>query len=232
MKNRITLPIYAFVIIVVLLTVAFSFLISYPIVRITTIKEIGTINRSYFTITQKEEVIEDFDNKYKSFLDDEKAKFIIDLCNDFEVDPDIVVSILERENPLLQTDVISPKNENGSVDIGLFQLNDRSLYSAGGFLSRWWTFSDAEDFNPMNWKHSTYIAVQYIRDLQKTFGPKNCFYIAAGYNAGSSRAYNSYNEDVLGKRNSGDKLPSSTKIYYAPAVQNNYVRWKIFESNS
>ena len=186
--------------------------------RRNVLKEVGLVSDNYFTIVEEPRKVEGFVNKYESFLPDEKAEFICDCCEDFNVDPDLVVSVLQVENPTLKENATSSPNQNGSRDTGLFQLNDISLYQRGGFVERFWPVELGE-FNTDNWKHNTYIAVRYIKDLQTTFGENNVYYIAAGYNAGTSRAYDAYINGVW-------RLPLSTQNIYAPSVENNYKEWK------
>lgn len=187
--------------------------------RKVTLEEVGITSKSFFSVEQRVHYIKDFENKYSSFLDDEKAEFICTLSRDFNVDSDLVVSILEKENPTLNETATGSVNSNGTRDLGLFQLNDKSLFSKGGFLDLWWK-EEFGEFNADNWKHNTYIAVKYIQDLTKTFGEVNVFFIAAGYNAGTPRAYTAYiNGDEL-------SLPTSTRKDYSPTVENNYKKWK------
>lgn len=193
--------------------------ITWSCVYLNTMKKIGISSKSFFATNVKVDYIKDFENKYESFIDDEKAEYIVKLSNDFNVDSDLVISILEKENPTLVTDATSKLNQNGTRDLGLFQLNDKSLYIKDGFIELWWK-PEFGEFNADNWKHNTYIAVKYIQDLAKTFGPNNIYYIAAGYNAGIPRAYKAYiNNDKL-------SLPTSTVDNYAPTVENNYKKWK------
>lgn len=198
---------------------------TFLITRYRTINEIGTVNREYFAIKEKEIIIDEFENnKYKVFLKDtEKAAYIINTCNNFGLDPDIAIAILEVENPSVEEDAIN-RNQNKSTDIGLFQLNDKSLYENGGFLDRWWTFDSKDNFDPYNWKQNAYIAIKYICLLEETFGKNNPRWIAAGYNAGLTRASNLY------LSRSEDKLPESTRKYYMPLVENNYNKWKSMEN--
>lgn len=193
-------------------------LVTFGITRSQTLKEIGLVVAENNCFGKLEIVKDDpnFVNKYEGFLNDEMAEWICKCSEDFGVDPDLVVAILKRENPSLITDAVSKMNENGTVDLGLFQLNDRSLENS--FLKRWWNPEVmGEEFNAGNWKHNSYIAIRYIEDLQKQFGENNVFYIAAGYNAGPSRAWNEYTRSENGKW-----LPEITRNFYAPAVENNY----------
>lgn len=177
------------------------------------------MSRMYGHFSQKEDEIrqEDFTNPYSWFLDDEKAEFIVSTCNDFGVDPNLAVAILNKENPGLKCDFVSKPNGNGSIDIGLWQLNDRSLYSKGGFVDLWWNEKlFGIEFNPTDWKHNTYIAVQLLNDLQKTFGKSNIWFIVAAYNCGCPRAYREYMDRTL------SIIPDSTRFDYVPSVINTY----------
>lgn len=160
-------------------------------------------------------------NKYGVFLDDSMASFIVECCESFDVDTNLVIAILEKENPLLIKDAVSKPNENGTVDTGLFQLNDRSLYSKGGFLDKYWNESLGE-FNSSNWKNNAYVAIRLIGDLEKMFGKGKAYWIACAYNAGPQRTYKEWTKDI------GDTniyIPESTRNNYAPAVVQNFKKW-------
>ena len=205
----------------IILAVVFVVMLSSSIftTRYFTLKTVGLVSENYLTVIEQPKHIENFNNPFSSFLDDEKAEFIILNCRNFKVNPITVVSILEKENPTLDCKATSEPNDNGTRDLGLFQLNDKSLFEKGGFVDMWWP-KDFGDFNPDNWKHSAYLAIKYVQDLQKTFGENNIFYIAAAYNAGTSRAYNEW----LQVENA-EKLPKRTRVDYAPSVKNNFNKW-------
>lgn len=196
-----------------------SVVISICVTRYMTLKEIGLIAPQVFSVVSEPVELKDFNNPYASFLPDEVAQYIVDISSNFGVDPTIVVSILEVENPLLDPNALSKPNLNGSVDMGLFQLNARSLYEPNGFLERWWP-STLPEFDEYNWKHNAYIAIKYIKYLSDIFGYSNVFYIAAGYNAGDRRAFNEFS-----KAKNTEPLPEITKKRYAPQVENNYKKW-------
>lgn len=201
-----------------ILILTLSVLITFRVTRMYTLKEVGLVSNDYFSVEVFTGYIPDFKNKYSSFLDDEKAEFICKLCQDFNVDPDFAIGLLQRENPSLITNAVSDMNANGTVDTGLWQLNDLSLYRDGGFITLWWK-PEFGEFNSSNWKHNTYIAIKLIQDLQKTFGDNNLFYIACAYNAGVPRTYDEYINGVK-------RIPYSTRTDYAPAVVLNYQNWK------
>lgn len=191
---------------------------TFIITKNQTLKEIGLvmIEKNIFGNLEVKQNNPDFVNKYEGFLSDEMAEWICSCSEDFGVDPDLAVAILKKENPSLITNAVSGMNQNGTVDLGLFQLNDRSLETY--FLKEWWNPEVmGEEFNAGNWKHNSYIAIRYIADLQEQFGANNVFYIAAGYNAGAVRAWNEYTRSENGKW-----LPEITRNFYAPAVENNY----------
>lgn len=180
------------------------------ITRQMTIDEVGILSKSFFT-TEKKIEIDVFNNPYKKFLDDEKALFIIKLCEDFKVNPDLAVSILNTENPTLDETATSIKNRNGTRDIGLWQLNDYQLFCKGGFVELYWR-QEFGEFNADNWRNNTYIAIKYLQRLTKVFGDNN-WYIAAAYNAGLAKAFEEYNTGIK-------KIPNSTRNKYVPSVIN------------
>jgi hypothetical protein len=162
-------------------------------------------------------------NRYGAFLPDDMADFITECCRSFGVDVNLVVAMLEMENPSLDVSAVSKVNENGTYDIGLFQLNDRSLYSKDGFLDKYWN-SLLGEFNPDNWKNNAYVAIKFIGDLEKMFGKDNVYWIACAYNAGPGRAYKEWTKTEDDKQ----YLPESTRTYYGPMVVNNWKKWNAF----
>lgn len=181
--------------------------ISYVLARKAVLKEIGLVSTNYLTVYEHPAKVDNFVNKYSFFLDDEKAEYLVQLCSGFNVDSDLVVAILMQENPTLKTDAVSSMNANGTVDLGLFQLNELCLFQKGGFLDLLWP-KDFPEFEASNWKHNSYIAVRLIEDLTKTFGENAYESIAAAYNCGAGRVF-------LGK------IPVSTSTVYVPSVMNN-----------
>lgn len=65
--------------------------------------------------------------KYK-FMPSALSNYICDLCDGLNIDSDLAVSHLLVENPNFNPDAIH-KNENGTIDVGMFQLNDRYLWT-------------------------------------------------------------------------------------------------------
>ena len=62
------------------------------------------------------------------FLGNELSDYICELCEEMNVDSDLVVAHLMEENPEYNPVAIH-RNENGTVDCGLFQLNDKYVWN-------------------------------------------------------------------------------------------------------
>jgi hypothetical protein len=178
-------------------------------------------SKEYMLVTENYD--KSYMNRYGAFLPDDMADFITECCRSFGVDANLVVAMLEMENPSLDVSAVSKVNENGTYDIGLFQLNDRSLYSKDGFLDKYWN-SLLGEFNPDNWKNNAYVAIKFIGDLEKMFGKDNVYWIACAYNAGPGRAYKEWTKTEDDKQ----YLPESTRTYYGPMVVNNWKKWNAF----
>lgn len=146
------------------------------------------------------EVKEEADWKY-DMLPAEMSDYICDLCNQLELDSDLAVAILLKENPELNPEA-THRNENGSGDEGLWQLNNRYIYSV--FVPAYWKLP--EEFNPFNWKMNTYLALKHIKYLSEEL--KVFDDIVCAYNCGAGRTM------------SGD-IPASTRSYLA-TVKNTY----------
>lgn len=143
-------------------------------------------------------------SKY-SFLTKSLSDYICGLCEEMNLDSDLVVSILMVENPEFDPDAIH-RNENGTIDVGLFQLNDYYLWTT--FKKDYWF--DNIELNPFNWKHNTYVAVHHISALQKQLKVQDDVIMA--YNGGKGAVMN------------GTVKPS-TKDYLAK-VKNNFLLLK------
>ena len=87
--------------------------------------------------------------------------YICQMCSELNIDTDLAVAILTTENTAYDPDVIGKPNQNGTVDLGLWQLNDKYLWTT--FEERYW-FENVE-LNPFNWKHNTYIALHHLKYL-------------------------------------------------------------------
>lgn len=137
---------------------------------------------------------------YYPFLKKEVSDYICSLSKELQIDSDLVVAHLMVENPAFDPEAIH-KNENGTFDEGFFQLNDASIYKT--FLSAYWDI-DVE-FNPFNWKHNTFIACHFIKDLNESVKVQDDAIMA--YNCGLGRVMN-------------NTIPASTYRYLA-SVKNN-----------
>lgn len=134
------------------------------------------------------------------FMPKEISDYICTLSSELELDSDLAVAILMRENPNFVTDA-SHRNTDGTYDIGLFQLNDKWTWSS--FVPLFWDLNI--DFDPFNWKHNTFLALHLIKDLSTSLKVQDEVIMA--YNAGTGRVM------------SGN-IPASTYEYLA-AVKNN-----------
>lgn len=142
-----------FVIILILLIVIGSFMIGF------------CLNRSKKSYDFKNVIIipESKNPKYK-FLEPEISDYICELCENLELDSDLAVARLMVENPEFNPNAMH-KNENGTIDCGLWQLNDRYLWTT--FKEKYWF--DNVELDPFNWKHNTYIALHHMKYLQDKF---------------------------------------------------------------
>ncbi len=121
--------------------------------------------------------------KYK-MLPAALSNYICDLSAELELDSDLIVAILMVENPEFNPDAISRPNQNGTLDLGMFQLNDYYLWTE--FKNDYW-FENIE-LNPFNWKHNTYIAIHHIKYLQDKFKIQDEVILA--YNGGKGAVMN------------------------------------------
>lgn len=112
------------------------------------------------------------------------SNYICDLSAELKLDSDLVVAILMVENPEFNPDAISRPNQNGTLDLGMFQLNDYYLWTE--FKEDYW-FENI-DLNPFNWKHNTYIAMHHIKYLQDKFKVQDDVILA--YNGGKGAVMN------------------------------------------
>lgn len=156
------------------------------------------VHTNFEHIEMLEEIIEPRYN----FMPVEISNYICVLCDELELDSDLVVAILMNENPTFNSEATN-RNKNGTTDCGLFQLNDRYIWT--DFVPDYWFDIDIE-FNAYNWKHNTFLALHHIRylsDKLKVFDD-----IVMAYNCGIGAVMN-------------DNVPESTRIYLK-RVLNNY----------
>jgi hypothetical protein len=87
-------------------------------------------------------------------------EYAVEQCRRLGVPVDVAMAIRAEENQELDIYAIH-KNRNGSRDLGLWQLNDRYIWS--DFIPRYWDTDDVfQWYNPY---HSTYIAIRHIKWL-------------------------------------------------------------------
>lgn len=144
------------------------------------------------------EMAED-EHKY-SFLSKAISDYICNLSYELGIDSDLVVAILMVENPEFNPEVIH-KNENGTVDCGLFQLNDRYIWTT--FKDNYWV--DNVEVDPFNWKHNCFIALHHINYLQEQLKVTDEAIMA--YNCGIGAVMN-------------NSIPPSTRIYLYKVKKN------------
>jgi hypothetical protein len=103
--------------------------------------------------------------------------YIIEQCNNNDVSVEIALAILAEENRDYDFTAVH-HNRNGSMDLGLWQLNSNYLWT--DFIPRFW--DRRETFRWDNPYHNTYIAIRLIRWLyNKGF---NHYQVIIAYNAG------------------------------------------------
>lgn len=122
-------------------------------------------------------------HKYQ-FLSKAVSDYICDMSAGLELDTDLVVSILMVENPDFDPEAINRRNANGTVDVGLFQLNDKYLWTT--FKTNYWF--DNIELDPFNWKHNAYIALHHIKYLQDKLKIEDDVILA--YNGGEGAVMN------------------------------------------
>lgn len=155
----------------------------------------------YVDFLTEEITVEETEHKYQ-FLPKELSDYICQMCTELEIDSDLAIAILMQENPQVNLDA-THRNENGTIDVGLWQLNDKYLYTE--FSKNFWQFENVE-LNAFDWKHNTFIALHQIEWLQsrlKVFDDVVC-----AYNCGIGATMNR-------------TIPESTKVYLS-RVKNNY----------
>ena len=151
------------------------------------------------------------ENPKYTFLEPEISDYICALCDGLNLDSDLVVAHLLVENPEFNPDAIH-KNDNGTVDLGLFQLNDKYLWTT--FKNDYWF--DNVELDPFNWKHNTYIALHLMADLHKEFKVQDDAIMA--YNGGRGAVMNG-------------TIKPGTEVYLRE-VKNNYMLLKNCEKES
>ena len=143
--------------------------------------------------------VDEREPRYK-IMPAEVSNYICDMCDELGMDSDLTVARLMVENPEFNPEA-THRNENGTIDVGLFQLNDYYLWTT--FKTRYWF--DNIQLDPFNWKHNTYIALHHMKYLDDKFKVQDDAIMA--YNCGEGNVMNG-------------TIPSSTVVYLAK-VKNN-----------
>lgn len=146
------------------------------------------------------EVKEETEWKY-DMLPAEMSDYICSLCEQLDLDSDLVVAIILKENPELDPEAIH-KNDNGSLDLGIGQLNSVFVWST--FKDRYWKFDF--ELDPFNWKQNVYIVVHHLKYLMSIL--KNTDDVIQAYNCGEGNVMRG-------------TIPETTSKYYLPSVKNN-----------
>lgn len=145
------------------------------------------------------EVLEEREPKYKC-VPAHISNYICDLAEPLGLDTDLCISILLNENPEFKVDAIH-KNNNGTIDCGLWQLNDRYIWTT--FVPDYWNIE--ESFDPFNWKKNTFLALHHIKYLSEEL--KVFEDIVCAYNCGIGAVMR-------------EEIPDITKKYLAKATAN------------
>lgn len=141
-------------------------------------------------------------NPCEGFIKDEYYLFISNEIKGTNLDSILPFAILLTENTSLDPNAKSKPNRNGSVDLGLFQINSLNLEY---FEEMFWNGSN---FDIMNWQHNSVVAVGYINHLYDRFDG-DLEKTAAAYNCGPGRVANG-------------NIPDSTKKYVEKVMTNYY----------
>lgn len=135
------------------------------------------------------------------FMNPDMSKYICNLSDQLGIDSDLVVAILLQENPSFNPFAVN-RNPNGTTDIGLFQLNDKYLYT--DFLKKYWKITEIE-FDAYNWKHNAFVAINHIYNLKLKLKIDDD--VIKAYNCGINATMR-------------NRIPEST-VEYLAAVKNN-----------
>ena len=164
---------------------------------------LGTVHEKRIAVNfETAEVHAEEPHRYQ-FLQKDISDYICSLSEELEIDSDLVVAILMAENPEFDPEAVH-RNTNGTIDCGLFQLNDRYIWTS--FKNAYW-FNNIE-LDPFNWKHSAFLAIHHIAYLQKKM--KVADEVIMAYNCGATTVM------------SGN-IPDSTKVYLKKVKTNLYL---------
>lgn len=123
---------------------------------------LGTAHEKRIAVNFETEEVQTEELHRYQFLQKDVSDYICSLSDELEIDSDLVVAILMAENPEFDPEAVH-RNTNGTIDCGLFQLNDRYIWTS--FKDAYWF--DNIELNPFNWKHSSFLAIHHIAYLTK-----------------------------------------------------------------
>ena len=141
-------------------------------------------------------------HKYQ-FLPEAMSNYICSLSEELDIDSDLIVAILMAENPEFNPEAVH-RNTNGTIDCGLFQLNDRYIWTS--FANAYWF--DNMELDPFNWKHNSFLAIHHIAYLHKKLKVTDETIMA--YNCGINAVMS-------------ENIPDSTKAYLRKVKTNLYL---------
>jgi hypothetical protein len=105
---------------------------------------------------------------------------ILSVALSLGIDGELAVSLALIENSRLDPEAVSKVNANGTVDVGLFQLNSAYI---GMFERAYW--DKPEPFNWRDPEHNTYVALKHLRYLLRV--PQwNAWQALIAWNAGET----------------------------------------------
>jgi soluble lytic murein transglycosylase-like protein len=123
---------------------------------------------------------------------------VLSLSAQLGIDSNLVLAIIEQENPRYNALAVH-HNSNGSMDLGIMQLNDRSIPD---FIR--WYWNKEHEFDWKNPHDNIWLGLMHLRALLSTPG-MNVWQAVICYNAGTLWFRNGHN-------------PPNSSINYANAV--------------
>lgn len=162
--------------------------------------------KTYFYKPKVNKTAEEFfiDKSEQLFPFCKEVIFIIDTCLENNVNPLVFLALLKNENPTLNCFAVN-KNNNGSLDLGLCQLNSNFLED---FIYKYWDENLYGEFYVFNYQHNIIIAIKHFKTLLRN--TKTVEQAVMAYNCGLSAVLN-------------DKIPQTTK-HYLEKWNENYIK--------
>lgn len=174
------------IITVVLILVGLTCLIT----KVTYTSAEESVKNEIKAVTEAAVVIEEIDavqiSQYDIPLVTELQQFIWDTCNSYGINGvcyEYVIAVIKKENSEMDSNETN-YNVDGSVDRGLFQLNDNTSYKLAKDLK-------IENFDPYDPYENIEVGIYYLNIMYQNFS-KVCsnedtfMAVAAGYNQGGN----------------------------------------------